>query len=833
MPIFNYEDVFLLETLGEGGFGKVQKGYHKREQNYVALKTFKELNQESIEQIILEDNILQKVESISSQSPSTMCSFLKYYGAFKDPRGINQDAILLEMESGICTLDDVLSAGKKFEFCEFLPIIRGLIKGFALLQKKGIANRDIKPQNIILVEDYILEGQFFYKVSDFGIGCQLPENCDLISCSEISGLSKHFAAPEVIDMASDPDCEEDYNPYIADVYSLGILALKMIDFSFGKKKLKSGLLSKKENFPADYETFFCVLEEMLKEDHKKRMDFIRLDVFLEEKIQSEVFANNKFDFKKQKDNEKTEYFYEIWLEKRESKAAGTIEGLQGLYDEHNKLYQAYDTNVTRLKKAFEHLNKVWKFLQQLKNRRLEGGINQSQNAKMEIEKENRKEIYCLNRFGNIYEKMGDLKKSEEYLVEALKKCEMNDQNTNLNKEDFATTFTSLGCLHENLGNLPKAEEFFLKSLKIREDLFGEKHHETAMSYGHLGALYENIGNLLKAEEFYLKSLKIYLDLFGEKHSYTATSYNNLGLFYKNIGNLQKTEEFYLKSLEIYLDLFGEKHSNTATSYNNLGLLYDNTGKLKKAEEFKMKALKIRLELFGENHSDTADSYNNLGDLYENMGDFPKAEEFYFKALNIRLNLYGEKHSNISISYTNLGVFFQNIGNFSKAKEFFLKSSKIYMDLYGENHSDTASSYNSLGNLYDKLGDFAKSEEFYLKSLKIYLDLFGEKHAKTATLYNDLGLLYDNMGIFPKAEEFYLKSLKIHRDLFGEKHFNTGTTYINLGSLYENLGDSTKALEYYSKAYEIALNLYGENHPTTIEYFNYLSEMKKKKIKKKD
>ena len=123
MPLFNYEDVFLFETLGEGGFGKVQKGYHKREQNFVAIKTFKELDEESIKQIMLEDNLLQKVEGVSIQSQSTM-SFLKYYGAFKDPQGIKKDAILLQMESGICTLDDILSAGKEFHFDRGRPKVQ-------------------------------------------------------------------------------------------------------------------------------------------------------------------------------------------------------------------------------------------------------------------------------------------------------------------------------------------------------------------------------------------------------------------------------------------------------------------------------------------------------------------------------------------------------------------------------------------------------------------------------------------------------------------------------------------------------------------------------------
>ena len=52
-----------------------------------------------------------------------------------------------------------------------------MFEGIAKLEENGIANRDVKPQNIILVEDPNIEGRFFFKISEFGIGCQLAKIC--------------------------------------------------------------------------------------------------------------------------------------------------------------------------------------------------------------------------------------------------------------------------------------------------------------------------------------------------------------------------------------------------------------------------------------------------------------------------------------------------------------------------------------------------------------------------------------------------------------------------------------------------------------------------------
>ena len=187
MPIFYYDDIFLLEILEEGGFCVVQKAYHKRLGKYVAIKSFIEQDLEAIDQMKLEDELLLKVEEIRETGEEM--HFLQYYGAFKNNKE-KTHSLLLQMESGIATLNDILITGKQYECDELIYVLSDLIKGFSLLQKYGIANRDVKPENIILVENEVNQGEFFYKVSDFGIGCQLKESQNFISGDSIGGISR-------------------------------------------------------------------------------------------------------------------------------------------------------------------------------------------------------------------------------------------------------------------------------------------------------------------------------------------------------------------------------------------------------------------------------------------------------------------------------------------------------------------------------------------------------------------------------------------------------------------------------------------------------------------
>ncbi len=182
-----------------------------------------------------------------------------------------------------------------------------------------------------------------------------------------------------------------------------------------------------------------------------------------------------------------------------------------------------------------------------------------------------------------------------------------------------------------------------KRLKSIED-----NKEKSILYNNLAGLYRSQGDYQKAEEFYLKALKIREEVLGTNHPDTATTYNNLALLYRSQGDYQKAEEFYLKALKITEEILGTNHPDTATTYNNLAGLYYLQGDYQKAEEFYLKALKITEEVLGTNHPDTATTYNNLAWLYFEQKELNRAKEYWQKALKILKDRLPEGHRYIKI-----------------------------------------------------------------------------------------------------------------------------------------------------------------------------------------
>ena len=115
LPTFDSNDVIWLEDLGKGNFGLVKKAFN-----------------------LFVDNNREYRRDI----------FLDYYGCFKEA---NDNSLVLQMKSGIGTLDDILKAGKTYS-CPRSNTFNELLAQLCLLQQKGIVNRDIKPLNVIVME---------------------------------------------------------------------------------------------------------------------------------------------------------------------------------------------------------------------------------------------------------------------------------------------------------------------------------------------------------------------------------------------------------------------------------------------------------------------------------------------------------------------------------------------------------------------------------------------------------------------------------------------------------------------------------------------------------
>ena len=807
----NSEKLFPLETLGRGGSGLVKKSYDIIDNIFIALKFFPKVSDEEdfLNLIKFEKNILELIENIRLANPSAENFFLKFFGLFRLPkvriREFDHGSFGLKMESGICSLESIIKARGKYSCAEIRYILKELAQAFALLQENGIAHRDVKSANVILQEDPNHEGNFRYKLSDFGLAYEVPKD-DLLSIQTIKGFTKIYAAPEVLKYHNELTSEtmeigERYNPYQADVYSLGLIVLEMMGISWTVDNVQEILL-KPENF-TEYKEVLPILEKILCFEASKRIDFKDLRALLEGSNDKLLLPKGEF-----------QYFRKSLVQKEE-KFSGKIKKLLHLYKEHQALCETYGEAVTRVDSASFHLKNAIRLLNKIKHSLAEFELKKLTYSNKEINKFlkvqeifncDQEEAFCQNGLGKISMNKGEFSKSEEILMKNLSFMAklLTENSPDISNEEkyhknikiiyfCQKTYNLLGSLYLKKGNFAKAKSNYELSLKLNLLFLEGPNRLTVFCYSNLGSVCYEMADFSQAEILFNKALELSRKFNGENTLETASILGNLGVSYKRASKFKDSKECYERALEIVINLYGEMHTQSALLYSNLGEVEENKNK---AEDYFNKSLSIRRKLLGEGDLFTASSYNKLGTIYFEKEMLDLAEENFNKCLKIREKILGKNHIDTAEIYNNLAQLYEK-SDFDKALDLYFCSLKIYVKNFGELHHDSAMIFNNLGGIYHEMHEmdsFKDSFEFYKKALNIYIHLHGEENSDVGLCYNNLAFLFEDQILYLKSEKHYLKALKIFKKVYGENHNQIGIIYENLAMLYRAMGRKKESQE---------------------------------------
>ena len=651
LPLYNKEKLFFLESSEESSFGISKRAYNHENEKNIILKTFdhilaSEFSEIALSDAILEDYILNKVENLKITD-----YVLKYYGVFLDPEKTKSSlsSLIFQKEDGICSLEDIVNSGMVYEKENLKYVMTYLIKGLYILQKNGIAVRDVKLSNFVLVENEECNA-YAYKIKNLSIGCFLFEGTTFIGNENISGCNKMYAAPEVERSFFNKNIKknnkkDEYDPFKADAYSLGVCLLKLMGFLNPKQEINEGNLLKPE-FLLKYQDFDKFLKNMLCEDPMHRYDFKQLWMLLSnsEDILSYIPKPPEKLYLEERKH------FEKWRDDMERKRINHADDIMRIFYEHKNLFKIYSKSLKKQKESQYHFDKACSLFKEYKER-LNTNNSYTNGATIETTErmDDKEEIFIFRERANQLRKNDEQEKAIEVLRDCLNICERiykksdsYDKEYMLN-EDFANCFLQIAINYLDLGKEKEAEENCQQSLNLLLLSFGENNEKTAKAYAVLGAINEKNEEIEKAEEFYLKFLDIRK---GENNfdSDIANVYNSLGGIYLKQENQEKAEEYYKKALDIRIKIYGTSHLDVANSYLNLGILYKEIWDFEKADEFFNEGKKIYEGFYGENNSKIVSINEALIDLYVIMGNikkkdkkFKEAEEIYNKALKLAQN----------------------------------------------------------------------------------------------------------------------------------------------------------------------------------------------------
>ncbi len=192
----------IREIIGVGGMAVVYKAYDNIDDRIVAIKILKE---EFLANEEFRRRFKNEAKAIAVLSHPNIVKV--YDVSFGD----RLQYIVMEYIEGI-TLKEYIEQQKAVNWKEAVHFVNQILKALQHAHDKGIVHRDIKPQNIILLQDGTI------KVSDFGIA--RFSRGDTRTMTESAIGSVHYISPE--------QARGEITDDKADLYSVGVVMYEML-----------------------------------------------------------------------------------------------------------------------------------------------------------------------------------------------------------------------------------------------------------------------------------------------------------------------------------------------------------------------------------------------------------------------------------------------------------------------------------------------------------------------------------------------------------------------------------------------------------------------------
>ena len=275
---FNIDEFKIVEKIGFGSFGKIYNVKWIRNGKNYAMKIINLKNMKDIQ------DTENKLKIIDNFYKNTYCpEIIKTYGNVCEQIGIKEYKYYILMELAETDLEEEINYRNKHNLYysedEIFYMIRQLVQCLALLQKHNISHRDIKPQNIL-----ILNGM--YKICDFGEARIISGKNGYIH-QPIRG-SELYMSPILFDALNNHEKSIIHNSYKSDVFSLGMCLFLAATLSFEslyeireekKMKMVRNILEK-YLIPHYSDYLVNILNHMLQIDEELRPNFIELENIL-------------------------------------------------------------------------------------------------------------------------------------------------------------------------------------------------------------------------------------------------------------------------------------------------------------------------------------------------------------------------------------------------------------------------------------------------------------------------------------------------------------------------------------------------------------------------
>jgi eukaryotic-like serine/threonine-protein kinase len=244
--------------------------------------------------------------------------------------------------------------------------------------------------------------------------------------------------------------------------------------------------------------------------------------------------------------------------------------------------------------------------------------------------------------------------------------------------------------------------------------------------------------------------------------------------------------------------------------NQIALVHQVHGTYDQARDHLVRALEIVNSAAEADEEVVGRTWHNLGIVQHSRGDYDASLEAFNRALEVRIALLGPEHPEIAATFNGIAAIHYARGDLQGALERYQRALALFEQSLAPEHASVASLLNNIGVIHFELREHDQAGECGMRALEAAERGLGADHPTVAVAANNLGNVWYVQGKFEEARRMHRRALEI-RERQASEHPGVADALSNLANDDLALGDLQAAARGHQRALEIRRAALGPDH----------------------
>lgn len=422
----------------------------------------------------------------------------------------------------------------------------------------------------------------------------------------------------------------------------------------------------------------------------------------------------------------------------------------------------------------------------------------------------------LNTKSLIYGIMGEAKKEEKLLLEAMEIC----RDLKATKESlYGTLLNNLATMYSDRGDYELAIKSYEESYRIRASIYTEKSLECALVQANEGVALADAGKYDQGITMVKKSQRTIESLLGKFHPEWFEKAMHLGNIYDKAGMYEEADRLYELTIREVEENLGKTSGTYFGLISNASLYYMNRNQYDKASSC-FTILLAGEEFVSEDFALTLKG--NYANFLHAIGRSDEAGIYYDEVIKGWSEFKGPTSYDHLLAKHNKATYLLDLGMLPEAKALFIETRTTLLEVAGPKTEVVLSLNENLAGLYKEENEYAKALALFQEVLAVRMEESDGKSMEVADLLGKIATCYTGLDQMDKSLDLMEQSYAMKVSLVGKDDPSLSYENSLLATSYTYSGDYKKGLSHYNEAKRLITTQFNT-------YFRFMTEKEKLKF----